>query len=148
MIRRPPRSTLFPYTTLFRSVGPEVGEIFCRAYRVDEQGNFEHGKSILHRAISPEWVAQEFSTEAAAVEQFLAEARQKLFTAREQRIKPFRDEKVIVAWNGLMISAFLDAANLLGDEQVKADALRSIDFILTHLVREGRLLHSFKDGQA
>src|SRR5688572_31360599 len=75
MIRRPPRSTLFPYTTLFRSVGPEVGEIFCRAYRVDEQGNFEHGKSILHRAISPEWVAQEFSTEAAAVEQFLAEDR-------------------------------------------------------------------------
>jgi uncharacterized protein YyaL (SSP411 family) len=129
-------------------VGPEVGEIFCRAYGVDERGNFEHGKSILHRAISPEWVAQEFSTEAAAVERFLAEARQKLFAAREQRIKPFRDEKVIVAWNGLMISAFLDAADLLGDERVRADALRSIDFILTHLVREGRLLHSFKDGQA
>jgi uncharacterized protein YyaL (SSP411 family) len=129
-------------------VGPEVGEIFCRAYGVDERGNFEHGKSILHRAISPEWVAQEFSTEAAAVERFLSEARQKLFAAREQRIKPFRDEKVIVAWNGLMISAFLDAADLLGDERVRADALRSIDFILTHLVREGRLLHSFKDGQA
>jgi uncharacterized protein YyaL (SSP411 family) len=129
-------------------VGPEVGEIFCRAYGVDERGNFEHGKSILHRAISPEWVAQEFSTEAAAVERFLTEARQKLFAAREQRIKPFRDEKVIVAWNGLMISAFFDAANLLGDDRVQADALRSIDFILTHLVREGRLLHSFKDGQA
>jgi uncharacterized protein YyaL (SSP411 family) len=129
-------------------VGPEVGEIFCRAYGVDERGNFEHGKSILHRAISPEWVAQEFSTDAAAVERFLTEARQKLFAAREQRIKPFRDEKVIVAWNGLMISAFLDAADLLGHERVRADALRSIDFILTHLVREGRLLHSFKDGQA
>ena len=129
-------------------VGPDVGEIFCRAYGVDERGNFEHGKSILHRAISPEWVAQEFSTEAAAVERFLTEARQKLFAAREQRIKPFRDEKVIVAWNGLMISAFLDAADLLGDERVQADALRSIDFILTHLMRDGRLLHSFKDGQA
>jgi uncharacterized protein YyaL (SSP411 family) len=129
-------------------VGPEVGEIFCRAYGVDEQGNFEHGKSILHRAISPEWVAHEFSTQAAAVEQFLAEARQKLFAARERRIKPFRDEKVIVAWNGLMISAFLDAADLLRDEDVKRAALRCIEFILTHLRRDERLLHSFMDGQA
>jgi uncharacterized protein YyaL (SSP411 family) len=129
-------------------VGPDVGEVFCRAYGVEAQGNFEHGKSILHRAVSPEWVAQEFGQQAAAVERLLAEARQKLFAVRERRVKPFRDEKVIVAWNGLMISAFLDAAHLLGDDRVKQDALRSIEFILTHLVRDGRLLHGFKDGQA
>jgi uncharacterized protein YyaL (SSP411 family) len=129
-------------------VGPEVGEIFCRAYGVEPQGNFEHGKSILHRAVSVDWIAHEFSTEAEAVERFLTEARQKLFAAREQRVKPFRDEKVIVAWNGLMISAFLDAADLLDDETVRRDALRSIDFILIQLVRDGRLLHSFTDGQA
>jgi uncharacterized protein YyaL (SSP411 family) len=98
--------------------------------------------------MTPDWVAQEFGEKAEAVEQLLAEARQKLFAAREQRIKPFRDEKIIVAWNGLMISAFFDAANLLGDERVKQDAVRSIEFILTHLVQDGRLLHSFKDGQA
>jgi uncharacterized protein YyaL (SSP411 family) len=129
-------------------VGPDVGDIFCRAYGVDDQGNFEHGKSILHRAISADWVAHEFSTDAQAVEGFLADARQKLFAAREHRIKPFRDEKVIVAWNGLMISALLDAADVLDDEAIRGDALRSIDFILTRLVRDGRLLHSFKDGQA
>jgi uncharacterized protein len=129
-------------------VGPDVGEIFCRAYGVDEHGNFEHGKSILHRTVTAEWVAHEFGEKAAAVEQLLAEARQKLYAAREQRIKPFRDEKVIVAWNGLMISAFLDAANLLGDETVRRDAVHSIQFIQTHVVRDGRLLHSFKDGQA
>ncbi|HSF31673.1 MAG TPA: thioredoxin domain-containing protein [Candidatus Tectomicrobia bacterium] len=129
-------------------VGAEVGEIFCRAYGVEPQGNFEHGKSILHRAVTPEWVAHEFGEKAATIERLLAEARDKLFAAREHRIKPFRDEKVIVSWNGLMISALLDAANLLGDETVKQDAVRSIEFILTHLVRDGRLLHSFKDGQA
>jgi uncharacterized protein YyaL (SSP411 family) len=129
-------------------VGPEVGEVFCRAYGVDAQGNFEHGKSILHRAVSPEWVAHEFGENAATIEELLAAARQKLFAARERRIKPFRDEKVIVSWNGLMISALLDAANLLGDDAVKRDAMRSIEFILTRLVSDGRLLHSFKDGQA
>jgi uncharacterized protein YyaL (SSP411 family) len=115
---------------------------------VEEQGNFEHGKSILHRAVPADWVAQEFGEKAGAVEHLLDEARQRLFNAREQRIKPFRDEKVIVAWNGLMISAFFDAANLLADDRIQQDAVRSIDFLLAHLVREGRLLHSFKDGQA
>jgi uncharacterized protein len=129
-------------------LGPEVGEVFGRAYGVDEHGNFEHGKSILHRAVTSDWVAQEFGEKAGTVERLLEEARQRLFAAREQRIKPFRDEKVIVAWNGLMISAFFDAANLLGDDGVKQDAVRSIEFMLTHLGRDGRLLHSFKDGQA
>jgi uncharacterized protein YyaL (SSP411 family) len=129
-------------------LGPDVGEIFCRAYGVDERGNFEHGTSILHRVVSPEWIAREFGHNAAAVEQMLGEARQKLFAAREQRVKPFRDEKIIVAWNGLMISALLDAAALLDDAAIEHDALRSIDFILTHLVREGELLHSYKDGPA
>jgi uncharacterized protein YyaL (SSP411 family) len=129
-------------------LGPEVGEIFCRAYGVDEQGNFEHGKSILHYATTPDWLAQEFGIDRTTLVSLLTDARQTLFAAREQRIKPFRDEKIIVAWNGLMISAFLDAADLLEDEHIRQDALRSIDFILTHLVHEGRLRHSFKDEQA
>ena len=129
-------------------LGPDVGEVFCRAYGVDPHGNFEHGKSILHWAVSPDWLAHEFGTEVAQIEQMLAEGRHKLFAARERRVKPFRDEKIIVAWNGLMISAFLDAAALLGDERIRQDALRSIEFILSHLVRDGRLLHSYKDGQA
>src|SRR6266511_2484969 len=129
-------------------LGPDVGEVFCRAYGVDPHGNFEHGKSILHGAVSPDWPAHEFGTEVAQIEQMLAEGRQKLFAARERRVKPHRDEKIIVAWNGLMISAFLDAAELLGDERIRQDAQRSIEFILSHLVRDGRLLHSYKDGQA
>jgi uncharacterized protein YyaL (SSP411 family) len=129
-------------------LGPEQGEIFCRAYGVEPQGNFEHGKSILHCAVEPAWLAQEFGKDVAAIEQMLSEGRRRLFEARERRVKPFRDEKIIVAWNGLMISAFLDAANLLDEAAVQADALRAIDFILRQLVRDGRLLHSWKDGQA
>jgi uncharacterized protein YyaL (SSP411 family) len=129
-------------------IGPDLGEVFCRAYGVDTRGNFEHGKSILHRAVTPEWVAHEFGEKAPTVERLLDESRHKLLAARERRVKPLRDEKVIVAWNGLMISAFLDAGNLLGDDRVKRDAVRSIAFILAHLARDARLLHSFKDGQA
>ncbi|MBI3327831.1 MAG: thioredoxin domain-containing protein [Nitrospinae bacterium] len=130
------------------ALGPEAGELFSRAYGVVPQGNFEHGKSILYHPSPLEHLARESGQDAPATERVLDEGRAKLFEIRERRIKPFRDEKIIVAWNGLMISGFLDAANLLGDEAIQHDALRSIEFILTHLVKDGRLLHSFKDGQA
>ncbi len=133
---------------IFDLLGQEAGELFCRAYGVIPLGNFEHGKNILHRDVRPEWLAQEFIKDAAEVEEMLAGARGKLFAVRERRVKPFRDEKIILAWNGLMISGFLDAANLLGDEAIRQDALRSIEFILTHLTKDGQLLHSFKDAQA
>jgi uncharacterized protein YyaL (SSP411 family) len=133
---------------ILEHLGAEAGEIFCQAYDVTPQGNFEHGHSILHQAISLNWLADESGKDAATLERLLAEGRARLFAIREGRIKPFRDEKIIVAWNGLMISAFLDAANLLDDARIERDALRSIDFILSRLVREEQLLHSFKDEQA
>ncbi len=129
-------------------LGEDVGQLFCRAYDVTEAGNFEHGRSILNRPAKMDGVAARFGMEVAEAERILAKAREKLFEVRERRVKPFRDEKVLTSWNGLMISACAEAYNILGDEAALEVAIRRAEFILTHMLKEGRLLRTFKDGHA
>jgi len=114
----------------------DQAEHFIQAYGVTARGNFE-GKNIL------ELVGSFEDREA------LAEARQKLFAAREQRIHPGRDDKVLVSWNGLMLAAFAEAARSLGRDDYREIAERNAEFVL-HEMRtpEGRLYHTWKDGQA
>jgi len=128
-------------------LGEESGEIFCRYYDVTEEGNFEH-RNILHQTLTIEQLAKMFRREIGDVQRLIAEAKQKLFTVREGRIKPGRDEKILASWNGLMLSAFANAAKVLGHPHYVEIARRNADFLWTRLYRDGRLLHSFKDGQA
>ena len=81
-----------------RIIGDKA-EAFCRAYGVTADGNWEHGVNVLHVA-GPD--AGQFADE-----------RQKLFAVREKRVRPHRDDKVLTAWNGLMISALARAAQVL-----------------------------------
>ena len=129
-------------------LGDELAELFCRAYDVTERGNFEHGRSILHVVATPVQIAQRAGRTEAEVLDLLAEARAKLFAARERRVKPFRDEKVLTSWNGLMVSALCQVAMAFGDVAALADARAGLAFIETRLVRGERLLATFKDGQA
>jgi hypothetical protein len=75
-------------------------------------------------------------------------SRRTLFAEREKREHPFRDEKVIVAWNGLMLSAYADAFRATGRGRYLEVAERTLEFLDAHLWREGRLLHAWKDGEA
>ena len=77
-----------------------------------------------------------------------SDARQKLFAVREKRIKPNRDEKVLTAWNGLMLAAFADAAGVLGNDEYLEVAKNNASFIERELLRDGRLLRTWKDGKA
>ena len=72
----------------------------------------------------------------------------KLFEKRERRIKPFRDEKVLTAWNGLMLATFADAASVLGSEKYLEVAKKNAAFIARELQQDGRLLRTWKDGKA
>lgn len=128
-------------------LGEEAGRIFCRYYDVTNHGNFE-GKNILHTDLPLEAVAQEFHQSPEEVASLLNEARQKMLQVREKRVKPFRDEKVLTSWNALMISAAAEAYKVLGDVSCLEMARKAVDFILTHLFREGRLLSTYKDGIA
>ncbi len=128
-------------------LGEEVGEIFCRYYDITDVGNFEH-KNILHPTLDMQQLAKLFRRDVDGVTQLITQAKHTLFSVREKRIKPGRDEKILTSWNGLMISAYAEAYKVLGNPRHLEIARQSIDFILTHLCRDGRLLRSYKDEQA
>lgn len=128
-------------------LGEEAGQIFCRVYDVSEFGNFE-GKNILHPVLTLEQAARFFRKEVIEIARVIAEAKMKLFAEREKRVKPFRDEKILASWNGLMLSGFAEAGKILDDPSSLAAARKTVDFIFTRMFRDGLLLHTYKDGQA
>jgi uncharacterized protein len=127
---------------------PHTAGIFESYYGVSERGNFE-GKNILSVVRTPENLADRFRIGTSDVEQALADARSQLFEARELRVKPARDEKVLTEWNGLMIHALAECGVVLGRNDALQAAVKAADFILEHMSQpDGRLLRSYKDGRA
>ena len=130
-----------------RVIGESEGEIFCRMYDVGEPGNFE-GKSILHPILTIDQAGKLFRKEPRDIEAIVARAKEKLFAEREKRVKPFRDEKIITAWNGLMLSGLAEAIKLSENPAWIDAAARTVEFIFSDMVRGGLLLHTHKDGQS
>jgi uncharacterized protein YyaL (SSP411 family) len=130
-------------------LGEEEGQIFCAAYDVKPGGNFE-GKSILNVPLPFEDVAQHLNLSPERLADILARGRARLFEAREQRIKPGRDEKIVTAWNGLMLAALAEAARVLGRADYGRIAISNAEFILSTLMKDGRLFRTWKaePGQA
>jgi uncharacterized protein len=128
-------------------LGEEEAKIAERFWGVTEAGNFE-GRNILHRAASEEAIAAALSLQVEQVREALARARQKLYAARAERVWPGRDDKVLVAWNGYMQRAFAEAGRVLDREDYIQTASRNADFVLEHLLPDGRLRRSWRAGQA
>ncbi len=129
-------------------LGKEAATVFNAYYGVSARGNFE-GKNILHVVTPVENVAQRFQMPVEAVERSLAASRRKLFDAREQRIKPGRDEKVLTEWNGLMIHALAECGAALRRDDALHAAQNAANFILQQMSQpDGKLYRSYKDGQA
>ena len=129
-------------------LGTESARDFCVVYDISEKGNFE-GKNIPNLPQSiPDW-AEEMSVDEQELASILAGYRENLRVARDQRVHPGRDDKVITAWSSLMIKA-LSVAGAVLDQPAYLDAAeRAADFLLTQMTREdGRLLHAFRAGQA
>ncbi|MBX6332155.1 MAG: thioredoxin domain-containing protein [Gemmatimonadaceae bacterium] len=112
---------------------------------VTSGGNFE-GRNILHVADDPMAVAMRFGITPAELEGVMARARTLLFAARETRVRPGRDEKVLAAWNGLMLRAVAECARVFGREDYRALALRNGEMLFRELVRDGRVLRTYRDG--
>ncbi len=129
-------------------LGEEAAATFARVYDVTDAGNFEHA-NILNLPKTIEQQAQVLGREINDLEDELADSRAKLFAAREKRIHPGKDDKVIVAWNGLMIDAMARAGAVLGEQRYVDAAEQAAAFLLGTLRREdGRLLHTWRNGQA
>ena len=128
-------------------LGAEDGEVFARMYDVTEDGNFEE-KNILHPILTVDQASKFFRKEKSEIEALIARTKEKLFTAREKRIKPFRDEKIIAAWNGLLLSGLAEAIKITGASSCLEASRRTVEFIFGRMFRDGYLLHVYKDGQA
>jgi len=117
-------------------VGEDAGPI-ADYFDVTPYGNWEE-TNILHVTGDAD----------DAFQKKLEAAKKKLYAAREQRVKPGRDEKVLTDWNGLMLRAFAEAAAYLGRDDYRAVAESNANFLLTTMWDGTRLLHSYKDGRA
>lgn len=129
------------------ALGPEDATIFNFFFDVSESGNFEE-KNILHVTYTIEAAARALKIEVQKLREVLERSKAKLFAEREKRIKPFRDEKILTAWNGLMLAAFADAAAAFGDAGYLSIAKKNADFLLREVQSNGRLLRTWKDGRA
>jgi uncharacterized protein YyaL (SSP411 family) len=119
-----------------KTLGEKDAAPFSAYYNITEAGNFE-GKNIPN-----------VTKPSDDISASLKESRRKLFELRETRIKPDRDEKILTAWNGLMLASFAEAGVILGRPDYTNAARRNAEFVLSNLREEGRLLRTWKDGRA
>jgi uncharacterized protein YyaL (SSP411 family) len=138
---------LWTPTEIAQVLSDDLVPIAARYFDVSDEGNFE-GRNILHRTIDPAQAARMFQMSEDDMARAIETIRSALFCAREQRVKPGRDEKILAAWNGMMISAFAEGCRVLGDARYLAAAKRAIDFVMARLWDGGALKRSFKDGVA
>ncbi len=127
-------------------LGKELAATFNYVYDVTPEGNWE-GHSILNRTRGDAQDARLLGIAEEELRRRLEEARQKLYVVRSRRVWPGRDEKVLTAWNGLMVGAFAQAAQVLEVPAHAAVAARAADFLLTRLrTADGRLLRTWSAG--
>ena len=128
-------------------VGREDGELFNRYYGVTEAGNFE-GANILNVPTEAEKLADELGLPVAELEAAVFRGAARLHEVRRQRVWPIRDEKVLTAWNGMMLAALAEAAAVLHRRDYLEAAETTATFLLDALRLDGRLLRTYRDGQA
>lgn len=127
------------YQEILDVLGEESGKEFCDMYGVTQAGNFE-GASI------PNLLKQMI---AENDRQRLEAARQKLFEYREKRIHPFKDDKILAAWNGFMIAAMSIAGRVFSEPRYIDAAVQAAEFIMNHMRDDkGRLMSRYRDGEA
>jgi uncharacterized protein len=124
-----------------------LAQIAMRYFDISAEGNFE-GSNILHRTIDLAEAARLFHKTEDEMMQAIATIRQKLFVAREARVKPGRDEKILAAWNGMMISALAEGYRATGEQAYLTGARRAVEFVMAKLWDGRALRRSVKDGVA
>ena len=137
-------------------LGEKEATVFNGVFNVKDGGNFEEAgpghnidQNILHLQKPLSAHAKDMASSENQLRDRLQAAREILFNAREKRIHPFKDDKILTDWNGLMIAALAKAGYVLDSPKYTAAASRAADFILQNLTTdEGRLLKRYRNGKA
>lgn len=132
------------YEEIIDLVGKEKGELYSKYYGITQKGNFE-GKNIPN-LISTKVEEIEDNRE---LKETLEDINKILYIHREKRIHPHKDDKILTAWNGLMIAALAYAGKVFDDSMYIEEAEEAVKFIYDNLVNEkGRLLARYREGEA
>lgn len=123
----------------------ETSKIVKNYFAVTDSGNFE-GRNILHTPEDETDIANKFKVSTKRLRTVVTNAKETLYKVRNSRPLPIRDEKILTAWNGLMISAYARAGLILGEQEYIESAVMAAEFIKMHLFEKGRLFRSYKDG--
>jgi uncharacterized protein YyaL (SSP411 family) len=130
-------------------LGAKQGAWAAAWYGVTDEGNFEHGQSALWRHDAPQSVADALHVKLDELAPAMRDARAKLLAAREKRVHPHTDDKVLAAWNGLMISCLAQSYQVLGDTRYLDAARKATDFVLTKMrQKDGSLFATARNGRS
>ena len=130
------------------ALAPDEAALAKRVFGLAGAPNFEGKHWHLYLAEAPEAAAAALGLDVSGSRALLEAARAKLLAAREKRVWPGRDEKLLVSWNGLMVAGMARAARVLARPELAESATRAVDFIRAELWRDGRLKATYKDGRA
>ena len=147
---------VWAWDELSRVLGEDEGALFARAYGAEPKGNWIDpaeghltGTNILHIPGDLPSLAGDAGLDPTELARRLELGRQKLLEVRSRRPRPLRDDKVLTAWNGLMIAALAKASVAIGEPSLAQAAARAAAFLEAHLLREdGRLLARWREGEA
>jgi uncharacterized protein len=128
-------------------LGVDEARFFCAYYDITDEGNWE-GKNIPNTPRPFETIASKLGVDPAKLRISLDASRKKLYEARQKRVPPGLDDKILTSWNGLMIGTMAEGARVLRDPKYLAAAERAADFILKTLrTPDGRLLRTYRAGK-
>ncbi|MDQ1354283.1 MAG: uncharacterized protein QG657_4592 [Acidobacteriota bacterium] len=117
-------------------------------YNVTDQGNWENGQNILHRLETDEAFTETRKISRQQLEEHIRSAKQKLLAVRSHRVRPALDDKILTAWNALMLTGYVDAYRAFGDERFLKQALKNAGFITGNMMSpDGRLYRNYKNGK-
>ncbi len=139
-----------------RSLLKDDAEIILKYFNVKIEGNWSdhnfggtQSTNILHINKSTAELAVEFSKDEKEIINIINSAKEKLFNVREKRIHPYKDDKILTDWNGLMISAFSIAFQVFQDDKLITTAVNAAEFVINKMIsKNGRLLHRFRENEA
>lgn len=132
-----------------KAIDQKAADLIIDYYQVTDSGNWESGKNILHCKISMEEFAAKKGMTTADCKKRLKDAKINLLRARNNRVRPSLDDKILVSWNALMLKGYIDAYFALGNPEYLQIALKNARFLEKNMLRpDGRLWRNFNSGKA
>lgn len=127
----------------------KAATLFKDFYNITKEGNWENGKNILYAKHAPSFVANKYGLELGEFEAKINEAKADLKNAREGKTKPNLDDKILTAWNALMLKGYVDAYRTFGEKEYLDAAIANARFLMKNVIKkDGRLTRNYKGGNA